>query len=687
MKPIRHALSFSSVIFSFCLLAMGSSIYAKVTPTPKGSVHRERVYPTVGQHKNNNNTVVKKLAKPEFPTEEIKVTPPIAFGDFSWKYWGKIREELYYGDNTTLLNHCNIDEIFYFRHVFDGGFSVKCGTTICNKPAVESRFDVRNKSVWGNSGSIAFTSYTQTKTLDAFDPAHRHSIPRHIFWMREGWVRFDLGHIFSQPAFLNHTFMAGAFPFKLGRGIALGDAYTISPGFLGFYSESAIDQYAFGMKLGGPLRCTLNYDLYGAILENKSDSFSAVNAQVLAQQYGHLECPARGFGKINYIFAGRLFWNAIDDGRHELNLEPYFMYNHEPEQQLEFKADASSRLGTFGMAGEFDTERFGFGFDTAFNVGTQRVKGWDRNVIEQANRMGVLTFVNSHVVDQNGDKIVYNTSTTDGREVIDIINLRAYEDESQNGKQIGEVAGVDIINADNRFRNPYSNAYKGWMIIADASVYFYNKELAFSVMGGAASGDEDPNRDNMDRDFTGFIGLQEIYSGNSKRVRSAFVLGGAGRIVRPLSEPVTNQAPTRFSQLVTGFTNLNFFGTSVRWEPTAYSRKFLIHPNILAYWQNHATKAYDIQLMQDSTKFARNYLGLEINLFADVYLTDCLKLYSVSSIFFPGSHYADIKGKPLNSAQKKSLERLDPTGFTADEIPNVGDDIAFTVNLGLEYKF
>ena len=64
-----------------------------------------------------------------------------------------------------------------------------------------------------------------------------------------------------------------------------------------------------------------------------------------------------------------------------------------------------------------------------------------------------------------------------------------------------------------------------------------------------------------------------------------------------------------------------------------------------------------------------------------------LKLFFVASVFFPGTHYRDIKGKPLNSTQQKLLDRLDRTGFSADRIPNLGDDIAYIANMGLEFKF
>lgn len=56
-------------------------------------------------------------------------------------------------------------------------------------------------------------------------------------------------------------------------------------------------------------------------------------------------------------------------------------------------------------------------------------------------------------------------------------------------------------------------------------------------------------------------------------------------------------------------------------------------------------------------------------------------------MFIAGKYYDDVRGIPLNSDQNSALNRLDRTGFSADRIPNLGNDPAFTVNIGLEFKF
>ena len=92
---------------------------------------------------------------------------------------------------------------------------------------------------------------------------------------------FLLNEFLCLPFCNQHTLTFGAFPFELGRGIALGVAYALDASDLGFISEYAVDQFAFGGKLSGELvKGSLFYDLYAAILDNKSASFNQTNAKI-----------------------------------------------------------------------------------------------------------------------------------------------------------------------------------------------------------------------------------------------------------------------------------------------------------------------------------------------------------------------------------------------------------------------
>ncbi|HEB41621.1 MAG TPA: hypothetical protein ENI08_01205 [Candidatus Dependentiae bacterium] len=666
--------------------------------------------------------------------------------DFIYETHGTFRPEAFFGKNISLLNNDNpTDRIWFARHTLDLNFDMAYGKKTYDHTIAEFLFAIRNKAVWGDPKSIAQTTEAKLKILDSLLGSHRHFIPRHIFWIREIWLNFVLSEALGLHFDNEHRLTIGAFKFELGHGIALGSAFAVGPEVLGFYTDIAIDQYAFGAKLSGDLiPKKLSYDVYSAILQNKSGNFGDTSEKIRGQEFGRLEKPARGFGRINYVLAVRLHWFIFESDRSGiLTCEPYALYNRDPEQRVEFLGDALSKLGTFGMACEYEGDRCLFGFEYAFNVGRQKVRGWDRNQIKLENRNGFIVEVNSHAHTQSssGPKALHDISSEIGNKVQAIIN-NAQQNESNNGKLIGTVSvpekevmipqqsidvsaqlvtvsdpddrevpipqqtisieeqtinvidpaeNITLFNAENRFRNPFSNIYKGWMFVADAACWIYKKDFQLAGTIGVASGDDNPNEETKDGDFAGFIGLQELYYG--KRVKSAFVLGNAGKLRRPLSVPKSNQAPTRFARVVSRFTNLVFVGGALNWQPRERKKLLTVHPNVLFYWQESPVNKFGpVQengriVFRELNERARMFLGTELNIFVDYYILKDLKLFCVGSVFIPGGHYDDIRGKPLDAEQQKRLDRFDTTGFDGDRLPNLGDDVAFTLNLGLEFKF
>lgn len=629
------------------------------------------------------------------------------FGNLSGKFQVKYKPETFYAKNANLLNNANTsDEIFFSRSTVDVNIGIYYGKEFYGFDIIDFFLTLRNQSNWGNP-EIARTTPVRIKTLDSLDGGHLHFITRQIFWMREMWLKFSIRETFGIPLENNHYFTVGAFPFELGRGIALGSAYAVSPGVLGFFSDNTINQYAFGYKLNGDIvPSCLTYDLYLAMLRNKADSFFVTAENIYGQEYGHILDQARGPWHINYVFAGRAKWVPVKTACDLITIEPYFLYNSDPEQVVEFPADAFTKLGTFGLAAEFTFGSFDFGFDGAANIGHQHVRGWDRNLVANVNNIGVFTLIDSQVVtaDPNvnpkAPNVIYAPTNANGRAVQQIIDSTP-ENASQNGQFIGlapdptnpsnPTPTVPLYNSLNRFRNPYDNKFRGWMVVGDGAYWFCERTMRVALGGGVASGDEDPNVDianpndsNVDGTYKGFIPMQEIYTGD--RVQSVFLLGSAGRIPRPLSTPTGSQVIDRLPTNVSGFTNIAFVGGSFLWSPKQFKKNFNLRPNILAYWQQHATKKFDILTKQSSaTEFARNYLGTEINTFFDLELVRDFKFFAVGSVFFPGGHFTDIKGTPLNKEQQRILDRADVTGV--DTIPLLGDNTAYTLNIGLEYRF
>jgi hypothetical protein len=615
------------------------------------------------------------------------------YNDVDFVFSGVFKPETFYGKNINWLNNDNdFDKSYYSRHVLDLTADFIYGMQTYNTRIIEFLFQLRNKGVWGNPESIANTTFSDVKILNAIKGSHRHGFPRHIFWIRQLWLQFDLASATNLPFKNKHTFTLGSFPFQLGRGIALGDAYAVGPEILGFWADSAIDQYAFGAKFSGDIfKKILSYDLYTAILQNNSTGLSDTEKTVLAQEFGGITNPERGFGKVNYIVAARLNWTAFDnDWLGRLSLEPYGLYNNDPEQRIEFPGDASSKLGTAGLAGEFYGKRFEFGFDYAVNFGQQRVHGWDRNVIREDNRGGVFTLVNDQVTatytNLAGVEVTEPVPFIPNSDVQKVINT-TFRNESQNGKVIDTVDTLGFLtpfsttpfvikNKAARFGNPYTNKYEGWMFVTDAAYAFgKNKDLQVSIAAGVSSGDDNPNFETKDGTYDGFIGLQEVYSG--KRVRSVFLLGGAGKLKRLLSTPAASdvQAPSTKAQAISGFTNLVFCGTALKWKPANWGKPFEINPNVLALWQEEAIGT------------ARTFLGVESALFINWSILKDLKLYWVSSMFFPGSHYKDRMGTPVLTDEEVAFYNSENPTAIPDRIPGLGANVAYTFNIGLIYTF
>ena len=627
--------------------------------------------------------------------------------DLEIDFWGFFKPEFFYGDRFTFLNN-NIpqDKILYFRHTNDYFLNLFYGKETYGHTVAEFKTSVRNRGVWGSPSSIATTLPAESPLLNANVKEHNHAFPRLFFWMREAWLKLSLGEILHLDFENEHYLTLGAFPFELGRGIALGSAYAVGQGPLGFYSDAMIDQFAFGLKFSGEIIPeVLTYDLYGSILQSRSNTFNETNKPIYKNEIGRKDNPARGFGKDNYLIAARLNWTAFDsDCWGTLAFEPYVMFNNDPEQRVDFTADASSKLGTFGLAAEYIGDRFECGFDAAKNVGHQFVRPWDRNQTVLQNTNGVLNLVNSQVIVVSADPQFNGIKApdvpkSDGQKAIN----RAAQtgNVSQNGVIIegaqdlpsyGTIPGpVSLQNSDIRFRtqkdgNGYSNTYMGYMFVADASYWLYKNEFQIAATGGIASGDQDPNHKVVDGNYKGFIGLQEIYSG--KRVKSVFLLGTVGKVKRPGATPENPLANKDFAASASGFTNLAFLGSGFTWKPRSCSdTRFVWNPNIFVYWEMSPGKKFDAFTGQDLPGQASKFLGVELNTFLSYYPLSSLKCFAIGSVFLPGQHFTDIKGKPLDAGQKERLEQWQRQGADPRLIPNSGDNTSYTINIGLEFAF
>jgi len=622
-------------------------------------------------------------------TARAKISCKSADGDLEYVFSGMFKPEMFFVNNATLLNKTlATDKFCYAQHTLDLRFNALYGQKTYGRNVGEASIDIRNKAVWGSPESIASTLDSDVRFLDAITGNHSHFIPRQIFWIRGARLKFDIPTAIGLSMTNRHELSLGLLPFSVGYGIALGEAYQVGPGDVGAFTYNVVNQYAPTVLLHGELvPDVLEYDVCALTLNNKATNLSETSAKILGQEFGKRMHPERGFGKINYVVAGRLLWYVFNtDALGSLEVQPYGLFNNDPEQRVQFLADASSRLGTLGVSVEYLHDRAEFGFDYALNLGNQRVKGWDRNQVELAvdKTTGFIKQVNSQVVDQNGNKVTFNLVSNDGKKIQNEINTTA-QSEEQNGKQFGTVGAVELFNSKERFRNGYTNTYEGWMFVSDGLIWLYKKDLQLAATVGVASGDDNPNDETKDGNYTGFIGLQEIYSG--KRVKSAFLLSGAGKVKRILSQPSAENSINRFSSTVSRFTNLVFTGAGTTWKPTGWPKEFSFNTNVLAYWQEKPSNKFDLKTQMNLQDRASTFLGTEMNIFSHIYLVKDMKLYVIGSIFFPGTHYRDIKGKPITADQARALAAIDTSNGDFTRVPNIGDNSAYTLNIGIDFRF
>lgn len=643
-------------------------------------------------------------------------------------FTGRTRTDFIAAVNTKYFNTKNLalDAFAFERSTYDLGISAATGKqSIYQKEVIALAADFRSRFVWGQPEKIASTTVTAINENGVKTGAHNHSIGIPVLYLRGLDLTFDLNSLFcSIPQnYPTQKLKLGLFPVEIGRGITLGAGYAVTPDVLSYAPSDVIQEFAPGIMLYGTIDQAKNIDyrLYLSIIKNNSANHSDLINPIRSNFYKQGYFPYRGSGVVNIVGACQVDWKYIFNDSNKAVLSPYIIIGHEGAGKIEFPEDSISNLVTYGF--EFGAENSDWVFDCelAINNGSQYVFGVDRNTLKQEQRnctiddnqnssIGVIvndkvlfggysSLPSSVTTDLKNKPTVFLGNNSKRQEAINNVPQSSRE----NGKTI-IVPGEDytLVNSSDRFKDPYQNFFNGFMFVIDLArnICINDQTFKWAWAAGYASGDDHPNKALVSKNdhiqngkYSGFIGIQEIYSG--KLVRSAFLMQGSGKMPRIGSIPgvlideETGQITeaVEFPSPISGFNNLIYAGTSLNltYESLISDYNWKWYPNLLFYWQPDARNIYNEEIIKKSDKQTIDpFLGTELNLFLEIISKhlEGLKFFFVGTMFVPGGYYKDISKIPLDKEQESAFKNTSGTF-----IPLMSTNNAYYLNLGIEFKF
>lgn len=610
-------------------------------------------------------------------------------GDLEFNFGGTVTSDAWQSKNIVFLNSNIPDEYGYIRQNIDLTGNLVWGRETFGHKAFEFFFNIRQKSLFGHGGKSTSSSPSNFKLGNTFIGAHNHISDRLLVWLRGAYIEMSINALFGQTEGPLHFLRIGHFPFTLGNGISLGGVYGAKRQFLGLYSTYLSDTQAPGILLHGDLvEDVLSYDLYYAKLQDNSTSIQDTFLNTVdAHRLGRKKNPWRGVAQDNDLIAGRLVWNAINTPKSGLlTLEPYALYNAASGQRVEMPSDSTIKLGILGLNVQYSLGNFEFGAESAFNLGNEKLYAIDRNSIQfKVDDNGYIYEQYSHIVnactDQYGNILGPNdkSGATRTKTAATLVCQGDATHNYTNCAELGSADGTTLFNSSRRFRQEQIKDLRGWMAVVDAAYLIRPINVKLAATYGFASGDEHSNFCESDKTYTGFVGMLEGYSGS--KVESLYLLGG--RFTR---RPLPLQPGQSEVSDESAFSDLQYVGTSASWLPFKDPKLMSLSTNILLFWKEAATRAYNADCGTFSDCCASKYLGTEWNMRLKYQTIKDLSIFADIGLFFPGGFYKDIKGMPFADDMFNKLDKSAQTLVNKNDM-RIGDNMAYTLNAGFIYKF
>lgn len=649
--------------------------------------------------------------------------------------------------NQALLNEDQqYDKAVFFQTIINLPIDIKIPAKEWGK--VEFNFTGRINTLWGSS-ELSQTTREFVKIGRAItETKHYHEFDRPLFWVQQTWLK-----LYSQSE--STMFQIGFFPKQIGLGLILGNHYKAGNPLLTNTHEKFIDQYRPGLELSTTFgkrdyKATLYYSMY----KNNATSF---DKQVEFTQGQELcNCgdgppfvrtnPSRPIFQTSHLITAQIDIPLTIEKTmtHDLHMSPFILYNKDRNQTVEFFGDAQSTLVTVGSTFNLNNEKFDINVDIAGNVGSQEVKGWDRNVTEEHARMTLthlfgksfdnigsdLTLELEALFNASGDFVLSPTFPFPPGKDLSLEHAAGEEFQENNPNLIvpSLLNPGTTINLNTRFKNSYSrfrkcyqNSYRAFMAAADMG-YKPSERYKLGLILGYSTGDENPNdtrekaylyrlrddwdqvRQDFDHTYHGFIGVQSLYTG--KHVRTLQLLR-SHRLNQPLSQ-VPELTANQFSNLTYGgvgfWHHKNYHSGTLQFNANVIAMglsdpvRFGFDPVVQDIFETFNFKEDEAteQRFKSYDKTLSQYLGVEINCILEFFAKSNLTFYGMTSVFIPGSYYKDIKilsngcvGKVIPLKNQYIGVAKDKSGFENAEKTciTLKNDIAIVAYAGIKFDF
>lgn len=502
--------------------------------------------------------------------DPVKVTPPF--------FSSKLSTNLFFGQDLDVGATDPFDPYSLFQYIFDFGIDLNKQPIRNTSQTVSLVAKGRMKGLLGEKGSGNFP-LQETKKFQ--------------IWMREVFLQY-----FARSH--ENTFLqAGIFPFRLGNGFVLGNAYDINIPISWQYVYEQIDQFRPGILLHiGNQKKSLSVDGYvGFIQEQTSfeNSVSPTLNNLLAPVLDNLNGSFAQEGTHDIVAAFQINIGPFDS--HDFCISPYIFFQKN-NQFIEAPNDAKSTLYTPGIYSYFKHKDLRVSMEFAKNFGHQHVKELDRTLIE--NEPGAL------------------------------------------------IEGISVFkNAYNRLRKSYKNTYTGYMAYTD--LVLTKKHVTWALAALYTSGANNPN-DSYDtllmtrltpgvqyqdynKKYKGFLGTDQYYE-------------------------VDYINPLYYGTGDFNYTNLAFVGSTLEYSTRDEKNPLSAQITIVTYVKP-AALVFGVTNPQGATMNTPlpHYLGTELNYSGTYTYNSHLTFSLLGGIFFPGSFYKASK------SQLVTLEKEITTAF------------------------